>query len=139
MVFVHARKETVKTAEMLKEMASKEGTLEAYDPSGEPQYDFHRRDVQASRNREMKELFQSGFGIHHAGMLRSDRNISERLFERNITKVLCCTATLAWGVNLVSSSIFYPLLMRSLTSLYSLHTQSSSKEHRCMTVAREPS
>lgn len=33
-------------------------------------------------------------------MLRSDRTMSERMFEQNLTKVLVCTATLAWGVNL---------------------------------------
>ena len=41
-----------------------------------------------------------GYGIHHAGMQRRERNLSERLFEQGHIKVLCTTATLAWGVNL---------------------------------------
>lgn len=35
----------------------------------------------------MRELVQDGFGIHHAGMLRSDRNLMERLFEARCVKV----------------------------------------------------
>lgn len=58
-----------------------------------------------SKNREMKELFNDGFGIHHAGMLRSDRNMMERMFEARAIKVLFCTATLAWGVNLPAHAV----------------------------------
>lgn len=67
--------------------------------------------------------------IHNAGMLRSDRRLSERLFEMGILKVslysyfnfrmyiffvlsvlfyfqvLVCTATLAWGINLPAYAV----------------------------------
>ena len=46
-----------------------------------------------------------GVGIHHAGMLRSDRNLAERAFGQGLIKVLCCTATLAWGVNLPAHTV----------------------------------
>ncbi|BGP18968.1 hypothetical protein JCM10213_002613 [Rhodosporidiobolus nylandii] len=112
MVFVHARKDTVKTAQMLREKALAEGIADLLDPSGagagegvEGKYQAFKRDLASSRNREMKELAGAGFGIHHAGMLRSDRNIAERMFENNVTKVLCCTATLAWGVNLPAYAV----------------------------------
>lgn len=104
MVFVHARKETVKTAMALKEMFHSEGMDEFLtgtsndneDGGGgaggkrkvpSKSIDHFRKDLQASRNKEMKELAESGFGIHHAGMLRSDRNLSERMFESGVTKV----------------------------------------------------
>lgn len=61
--------------------------------------------VQKSRNKELKELLGYGMGIHHAGMLRSDRNLTEQLFEMGYIRVLCCTATLAWGVNLPAHSV----------------------------------
>ena len=38
-------------------------------------------------------------------MLRSDRNLVERLFGEGLLKVLCCTATLAWGVNLPAHTV----------------------------------
>lgn len=43
--------------------------------------------------------------MHHAGMLRADRNLTERLFADGLIKVLCCTATLAWGVNLPAHTV----------------------------------
>ena len=45
-----------------------------------------QKDVMKSRNRELAELFQSGLGIHHAGMLRSDRTLAEKLFEAGVIK-----------------------------------------------------
>ncbi|GAA5916218.1 hypothetical protein JCM6882_001112 [Rhodosporidiobolus microsporus] len=108
MVFVHARKDTVKTAQTLREKAVAEGIADLLDPTGEEvagKWQGFKRDLASSRNRELKELAAGGFGIHHAGMLRSDRNIAERMFEANVTKVLCCTATLAWGVNLPAYAV----------------------------------
>jgi antiviral helicase SLH1 len=87
MVFVHARKETVKTAQKLKEMAMEEGMLGAFETIEHPKHQFYRRDISTSRNKEMKELFDAGFGIHHAGMLRSDRNMMEKMFEDQAIKV----------------------------------------------------
>ncbi len=49
------------------------------------------------RNRELAELFEHGFGMHHAGMLRPDRSLTERMFADGVIRVLVCTATLAWG------------------------------------------
>ncbi len=48
-----------------------------------------------------------GVGFHHAGMLRKDRNLVERLFliEGGGIPLLIATATLAWGVNLPAYSV----------------------------------
>ena len=37
--------------------------------------------------RELQELFPLGIGMHHAGMLRSDRSLMERLFAQGLLKV----------------------------------------------------
>ncbi|KAI8983869.1 Sec63 Brl domain-containing protein [Pilobolus umbonatus] len=105
MVFVHARKETVKTAQMLREEVANEALGEYFDCSDVSNYSNFKKDVSRSRNKELKELFQYGFGIHHAGMLRSDRSLTERMFAQGALKVLCCTATLAWGVNLPAYAV----------------------------------
>jgi hypothetical protein len=39
------------------------------------------------RNRELGELFEHGFGMHHAGMLRPDRSLTERMFSDGVIKV----------------------------------------------------
>lgn len=88
MVFVHARKETVNTAKKLKEQAMEEGMTTFFETTEHPKHGIYRRDISTSRNKEMKELFDAGFGIHHAGMLRSDRNMMERMFEDNAIKVI---------------------------------------------------
>ena len=59
----------------------------------------------ASRNKQLRELFSDGFSIHHAGMLRRDRNLVQNLFSNGVIKVLVCTATLAWGVNLPAHAV----------------------------------
>jgi len=87
MVFVHARKETVKAAQALKESATIDGCLDEFSCEDNPSYRLFRRDVAESRNQEMRQLFDFGFGIHHAGMLRSDRNMMERMFGARAIKV----------------------------------------------------
>ena len=69
------------------------------------QREFLSKDVRKSRNAQVREFFDMGFGIHHAGMLRSDRNLVEKLFANKALSVLCCTATLAWGVNLPAHTV----------------------------------
>lgn len=87
MVFVHARKETVKAAMSLREMALLEGNSEDFLCEDHPHWNFYRQKISESRNKEMKQLFDGGFGIHHAGMLRSDRNMMEKMFESKAIKV----------------------------------------------------
>lgn len=105
MVFVHSRKDTMKTAKFLYDMAVDDGCAEMYDTSMKPGYDAACRDMDRSKGRELRDLFKKGFGIHHAGMLRSDRNLMERTFANGAVNVLCCTATLAWGVNLPAAAV----------------------------------
>lgn len=51
------------------------------------QLSISQKEVVKSRNREVVELFGHGFGIHHAGMLRADRSLTERLFSDGLLKV----------------------------------------------------
>lgn len=105
MVFVHARNATVRTAMALIEMAKNYGDICVFQPDQGPDYGQCEKQVQRSRNKQMKEMFPEGFGIHHAGMLRSDRSLMESMFSKGYLKVLVCTATLAWGVNLPAHAV----------------------------------
>ncbi|TMS11145.1 Activating signal cointegrator 1 complex subunit 3, partial [Larimichthys crocea] len=105
MVFVHARNATVRTAMGLIEMAKNHGEICFFQPDQGPDYGQCEKQIQRSRNKQMKEMFPEGFGIHHAGMLRSDRSLMESMFSKGHLKVLVCTATLAWGVNLPAHAV----------------------------------
>ncbi|CAN1151841.1 DExH-box ATP-dependent RNA helicase DExH14 [Linum perenne] len=105
MVFVHSRKDTAKTASKLVELARKYENMELFCNDTHPQFGLIKKEVSKSRNKDLVQLFDSAIGVHHAGMLRSDRGLTERLFSDGLLKVLVCTATLAWGVNLPAHTV----------------------------------
>ena len=107
MVFVHARKETVRAAETLKEAAQADGLLDDFSCQEHPQFEFFRRDISRSRNKEMKQLFDLGFGIHHAGMLRADRNMMERMFEARAIKVRFREINVHYSIDDVLGALLY--------------------------------
>ena len=65
MVFVHARNATVKTALALLEEARNKGQVGLFEPDGEansgPQLGNARKSMSKSRNKQLVELFESGF------------------------------------------------------------------------------
>ena len=105
MVFVHSRKETVTTARRIHTMAQEQGCLDLFDCSTVDGFSIAMKELRMAKGREVKELVPKGFGIHHAGMPRTDRNRIEQLFSQGHIGVLCCTATLAWGVNLPAAAV----------------------------------
>lgn len=106
MVFVHARNATVRTATVLKDLAGTYNQLHLFvDNQDSSDFSAANKNIRKSRNKQLQELFQYGFAIHHAGMLRSDRNLVEKYFREGYIKVLVCTSTLAWGVNLPARGV----------------------------------
>ena len=103
-IFAHKRAETFSTAleliEMIKENPNDRELFECSDS-----HKF-KKEVDKSQNQQVKDIFPHGFSIHHAGMLRKDRNLVEKMFNDGHIKVLCSTATLAWGVNLPAYGVF---------------------------------
>ncbi len=104
MIFVHARRDTVKTAQALIEIASMEGKSKLF-ACELPTFDLAVRKMAKSRNSELVDMFNSGFACHHAGMMRADRSMVEKYFSDGFIKVLVCTSTLAWGVNLPAHTV----------------------------------
>jgi len=102
-IFAHKRAETYTTAleiiEMLKEQSKDEHLYDCEDSWKS------KAEVSRSGNQQIKDLFPHGFGLHHAGMLRKDRTLVEKMFSEGHIKVLCSTATLAWGVNLPAYAV----------------------------------
>ena len=109
MIFVHSRKDTVRTGQILRELSSKKGHTELFAATQNARYATATSEINKSRNRELRvrsplrpptetlpawradhhapmhrlpviqELFSVGLGCHNAGMLRSDRNLVERV------------------------------------------------------------
>lgn len=101
-----------------------------------------QREVIKSRNKDLVELFETAIGVHHAGMLRADRGLTERLFSDGLLKVqllqldllsvgqsifvrscyllfqvLVCTATLAWGVNLPAHTVVIKVCAQTILQI----------------------
>ncbi len=105
MVFVHGRKDTVNTSRTFMRMAQEQQCQDLFDCSKVEGFANAIKDLKSTKGRELRELVPKGFATHHAGMPRSDRNRVERLFAQGHINVLCCTATLAWGVNLPAAAV----------------------------------
>ena len=105
MVFVHSRKDTINTARTFLQMAQDQQCLSLFDCQAVEGFATAIKDLKNTKGRELREIVPKGFGTHHAGMPRSDRNRVELLFAQGHINVLCCTATLAWGVNLPAAAV----------------------------------
>ncbi|KAF5285003.1 hypothetical protein FQR65_LT02315 [Abscondita terminalis] len=105
LVFVHARNQTVKTANFLKDTASKRKLLNLFIPDNSIHSKKATWELGSTPNKIVDDLVAHGLGVHHAGMMRRDRSLIEKHFINGSIKVLVCTATLAWGVNLPAHGV----------------------------------
>jgi activating signal cointegrator complex subunit 3 len=96
MIFVHSRRDTVKTARILRDLARENNTGQLFVAKDLKQFELAKKRLNKSRNTELIELFDDGLAMHNAGMIRSDRNLVEKFFLEGLIRVLVCTATLAW-------------------------------------------
>lgn len=102
-IFVHKRAETHSTAKELIEILSKRSHDRALFECERSH--TMKTEVSRSKNEQVKQLFDFGFSIHNAGLLRKDRTMVEKMFMEGHIKVLVSTATLAWGVNLPAYAV----------------------------------
>ena len=104
-IFVHSRKETSKTARYIRDKALEMETIGQILRSDAGSREVLTTEAESVTDRDLKDVLPYGFGIHHAGMSRSDRTSVEDLFSDGLIQVLVCTATLAWGVNLPAHTV----------------------------------
>ncbi|KAI9830786.1 MAG: DEIH-box ATPase [Phylliscum demangeonii] len=105
LIFVHSRKETSKTAKYIRDKAVELETIGQILRSDAASREILNEEAQSVFDRDLKDLLPYGFGIHHAGMNRADRDSVESLFAEGNIQVLVSTATLAWGVNLPAHAV----------------------------------
>ncbi|CUS22555.1 LAQU0S06e00716g1_1 [Lachancea quebecensis] len=104
-VFVHSRKDTARTATWLKNKLLEEEKIQFFRKSEPGSREILRREAENASDKHLADLLTHGFGIHHAGLTKSDRSLSEDLFADGLLSVLVSTATLAWGVNLPAHAV----------------------------------
>ncbi|KAI8357996.1 Sec63-domain-containing protein [Mortierella sp. GBAus27b] len=105
LIFVHSRKETAKTAQTLRDMALENEAITHFVRPDSLAQEGLLSEAKDASDPALKDLLPYGFGIHHAGMTRADRESVEQMFTEGYIKVLCSTATLAWGVNLPAHTV----------------------------------
>lgn len=92
MVFCFTRKSTVATAKVLANWwVTRHAKDRAWKPPTKPL---------SFRDRDLREYAASGVAFHHAGIDSDDRIKVEKAYLEGELSVICCTSTLAVGVNL---------------------------------------
>jgi pre-mRNA-splicing helicase BRR2 len=105
LIFVHSRKETAKTAKYIRDKAVEMETIGQIMRSDAASREVLQQEADSINDSNLKDLLPYGFGIHHAGMNVADRTSVQDLFADGFLRVLVCTATLAWGVNLPAHTV----------------------------------
>ncbi|KMZ97720.1 RNA helicase [Plasmodium vivax North Korean] len=98
-IFVCSRNDTNKTIQFLIDHAVKNGEIEYFLTNLYTDSEINKK-IKKSNNMYVKQFYEFGCSVHHAGMSRYDKILVEDLFKKKAFNVLCCTSTLAWGVNL---------------------------------------
>jgi ATP-dependent DNA helicase HFM1/MER3 len=92
MIFCATRNSTINTAKLIANWwVSRQGKDRIWNPLTKPL---------PLLNKELRETAASGVAFHHAGLDLDDRSQVEKAFIAGEISVICCTSTLAVGVNL---------------------------------------
>lgn len=72
----------------------------------------HQADLAEGVGPKLKQMLLRGVGVHHAGVLPRHKIIVEELFTRKLMPLVCCTETLAAGINLPARSVVLGTLLK---------------------------
>ena len=96
-VFVASRRQTRLTAKDLINYCGMEDNPRRFVRMSDEDLELNLARV---KDEALREALSFGIGLHHAGLVESDRQLAEELFGNNKIQILVATSTLAWGVNL---------------------------------------
>ena len=96
LVFVNTKKSAEKTAEDIsKKIKANDEALRALAESA--LNSLQRPTKQCER---LSMCLKKGIAFHHAGLTQKQKDIIEDNFKKGVIRMICCTPTLAYGVNL---------------------------------------
>ncbi|KAH8740934.1 U5 small nuclear ribonucleoprotein 200kDA helicase [Cryptosporidium ryanae] len=102
-IFVASRRQTRETALSLSRLCFCDG--DPYKFLNNTNYnngfdiEDYKRKIRSVNDKSLRNTLEYGIGIHHAGLVDSDREIVENLFLSGEIQIVVATSTLAWGVN----------------------------------------
>ncbi|MBW3017310.1 hypothetical protein KY316_02970, partial [Candidatus Woesearchaeota archaeon] len=98
LIFVNSKKRAEKTAEDIsKALSQKNRSKELDELSEQLRNALPRPTTQCTR---LAECAKKGVVFHHAGLVSKQRMLIEENFRQGVVKIICCTPTLALGVDL---------------------------------------
>ncbi|XP_071510515.1 activating signal cointegrator 1 complex subunit 3-like [Diadema antillarum] len=104
LVFVFSRNGTRETADELLRRLARESTP-LFCTEKHELFEDAEKELERLHDKILADLVPQGFAVHHAGISRPGRNFVEKYFAAGLIRVLCCTTTLAWGVNLPAHAV----------------------------------
>ena len=104
-IFVHSRRETVRTARAIREMAMAKDDIGKLMKEEGSYKEILQSEIGNIKDNDLKDLLPYCMGVHHAGMNREDRALVEDLFNEGHLQIIVSTSTLAWGVNLPAHTV----------------------------------
>ncbi|XP_072178267.1 activating signal cointegrator 1 complex subunit 3-like [Diadema setosum] len=104
LVFVFSRNGTRETADELLRRLARESTP-LFCTEKHELFKDAEKELERLHDKILADLVPQGFAVHHAGISRPGRNFVEKYFAAGLIRVLCCTTTLAWGVNLPAHAV----------------------------------
>jgi len=109
LVFAFNRDECWELAEKLKGLPLVSGEVKK---QLEACLDQHKQDLADGAGPKLRQMLLRGVGVHHAGVLPKHKEIVEALFETRLVPFVCCTETLAAGINLPARSVVLSTLLK---------------------------
>lgn len=99
------------------------------------------------KDENLRHTLSFGIGLHHAGLVPSDKQLVQTLFETQQIQVVVATSTLAWGVNfpahlvIIKGTEYYDARQRgyvdmSITDLLQMLGRAGRPQHDTIGVGR---
>ncbi|MCP4762483.1 MAG: DEAD/DEAH box helicase [archaeon] len=96
LIFVNTRKSTVMSAKKYRNITKK--SLDDISINHLSEKSDEMKKIRGG-SPDLRSLIKDGIAFHNAGLLPQERHMIEELYRKRYVKVICCTTTLAAGVN----------------------------------------